>query len=149
MLNTLAAPCTYTLDSFTGKEHCSSVSRWYRHLNTAYWKPLRHFTPNETEGEEKDQKKKKESLTSYGGFRHHGRNVLGPVEGHRASHLRVRRVAPRGEGHDRGVVDDLLRLHLVGHVALEAQKTQAVEPQGPKNWRWSLLSLQHPFSGPF
>lgn len=67
MLNTLAAHCTCTLDSFTGKEHCSSVSRRYRHLNTAYWKPVRHFTPNERRREKKKTKKKeRESYVVWG-----------------------------------------------------------------------------------
>lgn len=49
---------------------------------------------------------------------HHGGDVLGPVEGDRTSHLHIRGVAPRRKRHHRGIVDDLLRLHLIGHVAL-------------------------------
>lgn len=63
-------------------------------------------------------------LTSYGGLGHHGGDVLGPVEGHGASHLDIGGVAARREGHDRGIVDDLLCLHLIGHVALGAEEKQ-------------------------
>ena len=68
-------------------------------------------------------------LTSYGGLGHHGGDVLGPVEGHGASHLDVGGVASRCEGHDGGVVDYLLRLDLVGHVALGADVRKQANQQ--------------------
>lgn len=87
-------------------------------------------------------------LTSYRGFGHHGGNILGPVEWNGTSHLDEGGVAPCCERHDRGVVDNLLRLNLVGYVPLakiRCSKSFAVVISTFQTAKKSLNVLQHAF----
>lgn len=59
------------------------------------------------------------ALTAYGWFGHHGGDVLRPVQRNRASDLNTGGETARRQRHDRGVVDDLLRLHLVRYITLK------------------------------
>lgn len=78
------------------------------------------------------------SLTSYRGFRHHGGNVLGPIEWDWTSHLNVRGVTSCCERHDWGIMDDLLCLHLISYIPLKTKEItkcknaeKIIPPQGP------------------
>lgn len=84
-------------------------------------------------------------LTSYGGFWHHGGNVLGPVERYWTSHLDIWGVTSCCERHNWGVMDNLLRLHLIGHVPLET-KEKYKEQQGW--WRRNLSRGPVHFTSP-
>lgn len=64
----------------------------------------------------------KSGPTSYGGLWHHGGNVLWPVQRDWASHLDVWGVTSCCERRNRGIMDNLLRLHLISHIPLETKE---------------------------